>query len=41
MATNYPDLVNDTKELNQKDKEFKILTDQRDERLDEIIKENP
>lgn len=41
MANNYPDLVSDTKELNQKETELRQLTDERDARLDEIIKENP
>lgn len=41
MSTNYPDLVTDTKDLNQKNTDLKVLVDARDARLDEIIKENP
>ena len=41
MSTNYPDLVNDTKELNQKNMDLKVLVDERDARLENIIKENP
>lgn len=41
MANNFPDLVTDTKDLNQKSTDLKVLTDERDDRLDEIIKENP
>jgi len=41
MATNYPDLVSDTRELNQKNEDLQRLVDERDARLDEIIKENP
>ena len=41
MAENHPDLIKDTKALNEKNKELQILVDQRDGRLDELIKENP
>jgi hypothetical protein len=41
MAKNYPDLVTDTKELNQKNEDLKKLVDERDARFDEIVKENP
>ena len=41
MAQNYPDLVNETEELNAKNMQLKNLADERDARLDEIIKENP
>ena len=41
LANNYPDLVTQTTELNAKSKILKEKADARDERLDEIIKENP
>ena len=41
MSNNYPDLVNDTKDLNQKNLDLKKLVDERDARLENIIKENP
>lgn len=41
MAENYPDLVNDTKELNAKSKLVRELADARDWRIDDIIKNNP
>ena len=41
MADNYPDIVNDSKELNAKSLQVKKLADERDARLENIIKENP
>jgi hypothetical protein len=41
MASNYPDLVSKTTELNAQNKAIRELADERDARLDEIIKENP
>lgn len=41
MQTNYPNIVTDSLKLNAKTQELQKLTDQRDARLDEIIKENP
>lgn len=41
LVTNYPDLQAKSEELNAKDKLLKEKADQRDARLDEIIKENP
>jgi hypothetical protein len=41
MDTNYPDLVTDTKALNRKNTDLKVLVDERDDRLENIIKENP
>lgn len=41
MSANYPDLTTDVKALNQKNTDLKVLVDERDARLDAIIKENP
>jgi hypothetical protein len=41
MQANYPDLVTQSQELNAKNTELKKLADQRDARLENIIKENP
>lgn len=41
MQTNYPNIVTDSLKLNGKTQELQKLTDERDKRLDEIIKENP
>ena len=41
MQNNYPDLVKDTRTLNQQNTDLKKLIDTRDTRLDNIIKEHP
>jgi hypothetical protein len=41
MAENFPELQEKTEELNNKNKLLKEKADERDARLDEIIKENP
>ena len=41
MNSNYPELLNDTKSLNSKNVELKKLVDVRDERVDDIIRQNP
>lgn len=41
MQNNYPDLVTQSQELNAKNTELKKLADERDARLENIIKENP
>jgi hypothetical protein len=41
MDNNYPELTSDTVELNQKNTDIQKLVDERDARLENIIKENP